>query len=171
MDRVDRLLTASLVTIDVVDPATPDAQTCLAAYFAELDERFDAGFDPDSSLTAGVDEMRLPHGIFVVARLHGEPVGCGGVKLYADRPAYIKRMWVAPATRGLSLGRRLLAELEALAAAHGAQAVQLETNRALVEAIAMYRAAGYTEVAPFNDEPYAHHWFEKQLVGAPAPAG
>ena len=101
MDRVDRLLTASLVTIDVVDPATPDAQACLAAYFAELDERFDAGFDPARSLTAGVDELRLPHGLFVVARLHGEPVGCGGVKLYADRPAYIKRMWVSPATRGL----------------------------------------------------------------------
>ena len=116
MGRVDRLLTASLVTIDVVDPATPDAQACLAAYFAELDERFDTGFDPDRSLTAGVDEMRLPHGLFVVARLHGEPVGCGGVKLYDDRPAYIKRMWVHRGARGLSLGRRLLAELEALAA-------------------------------------------------------
>ena len=69
----------SLVTIDVVDPATPDAQACLAAYFAELDERFDSGFDPERSLTAGVDEMRLPHGLFVVAHLHGEPVGCGGV--------------------------------------------------------------------------------------------
>jgi DNA-binding MarR family transcriptional regulator len=163
MGRVDRLLTASLVTIDVVDPATPDAQACLAAYFAELDERFDSGFDPERSLTAGVDEMRLPHGLFVVAHLHGEPVGCGGVKLYDDRPAYIKRMWVDRATRGLSLGRRLLAELEARAAANGAAAVQLETNRTLVEAIAMYRSAGYREVPPFNDEVYADHWFEKPL--------
>lgn len=163
MTQVDRLLTAALVSVDVVDPASPDAAASLTAYFRELDERFTAGFDPARSLTADVDELRAPRGLFVVARLHGEAVGCGGVKLYDDRPAYIKRMWVSPATRGLALGRRLLSELESLAAANGARAVQLETNRALVEAIAMYRSAGYTEVAPFNDEVYADHWFEKSL--------
>ena len=70
-------------------------------------------------------------------------------------------MWVAPAARGLGLGRRLLTELEAHAAGHGARASRLETNRALGEAIGLYRAAGYREVPAFNDEPYAHHWFEK----------
>ena len=75
-------------------------------------------------------------------------------------------MWVAPEPRGLGLGRRLLAELEARAR-HGATAVRLETNRALTEAIALYRSAGYREVEPFNDEPYAHHWFEKPLAPAP----
>jgi ribosomal protein S18 acetylase RimI-like enzyme len=57
----------------------------------------------------------------------------------------------------------MLAELERLAAESGAKATRLETNRALVEAIAMYRSAGYAEVEPFNDEPFAHHWFEKRL--------
>jgi DNA-binding MarR family transcriptional regulator/N-acetylglutamate synthase-like GNAT family acetyltransferase len=169
MTRVDRLLTAALVRIDVVDPAGPDARASLGAYFAELDERFDAGFDPVRSLTADVDELRPPHGLFVIARLHGDTIGCGGVKLPAGRPAYIKRMWVAPAARGLSVGRRLLAELESRAAASGATTVQLETNRALVEAVAMYRSAGYTEVPPFNAEPYAHHWFERSLGGASHP--
>jgi len=73
-------------------------------------------------------------------------------------------MWIAPAMRGLGLGRRLLAELEGLAAAHGATTVRLETNGSLVEAIAMYRAAGYREVDPFNTESYAQHWFEKRLA-------
>jgi ribosomal protein S18 acetylase RimI-like enzyme len=72
-------------------------------------------------------------------------------------------MWVAPTARGLGLGRRLLTELERLAAEHGVRRVRLETNRNLTEAIALYRSAGYREVSPFNDEPYAHHWFEKQL--------
>jgi ribosomal protein S18 acetylase RimI-like enzyme len=72
-------------------------------------------------------------------------------------------MWVAPSARGLGLGRRLLGELEARAAGAGARVVQLETNGSLSEAIALYRAAGYREVPPFNDEPYAHHWFEKAL--------
>jgi ribosomal protein S18 acetylase RimI-like enzyme len=61
------------------------------------------------------------------------------------------------------LGRRLLGELEALARDQGAPAVRLDTNRELVEAIAMYRSAGYVEVPAFNQEPFAHHWFEKGL--------
>jgi DNA-binding MarR family transcriptional regulator len=169
MDRVERLLTASLVQVEVVDPASADAQACLGAYFAELDARFDAGFDPALSVSSDLADMRLPAGLFVVARLHGAAIGCGAVLLKPRTPAYIKRMWVDPSARGLSLGRRLLAELEALAAEHGATTVQLETNRALVEAIAMYRTAGYREVAPFNDERYADHWFEKPLGGASHP--
>ena len=70
---------------------------------------------------------------------------------------------VASSARGLGIGRRLLAELELRAAEHGARMARLETNRSLVEAIAMYRSAGYREVPAFNDEAYAHHWFEKRL--------
>ena len=42
---------------------------------------------------------------------------------------------------------------------------RLETNRSLGEAVSLYRSAGYVEVPAFNDEPYAHHWFEKRLPG------
>jgi ribosomal protein S18 acetylase RimI-like enzyme len=73
-------------------------------------------------------------------------------------------MWVAESARGLGIGRRLLAELEGRALRSGAVTARLETNRSLVEAIAMYRSAGYVEVPAFNDEPFAHHWFEKRLV-------
>jgi hypothetical protein len=45
--------------------------------------------------------------------------------------------------------------------------VRLDTNGALTEAIALYRSAGYREVEPFNDNPYAHHWFEKPLEPVP----
>ena len=163
MSSVERLLSAALVRVDVVDPADDGARACLGAYFAELDQRFDTGFDPSLSLFPDVSDMRPPRGLFVVARLHGDAIGCGGIKWSRNAPAYIKRMWVAPAARGVSLGRRLLRELESLAVAHGETAVQLETNRALVEAISMYRSSGYVEVPPFNDEPYAHHWFQKPL--------
>jgi ribosomal protein S18 acetylase RimI-like enzyme len=99
----------------------------------------------------------------LVAYLHGEAVGCGALKNHEHEPSEIKRMWVAEHVRGLGVGRRLLAELESRAAEHGARAVRLETNRNLAEAIAMYRKAGYAEVPAFNDEPFAHHWFEKPL--------
>ena len=72
-------------------------------------------------------------------------------------------MWVDPAARGLGVARRLLAALEDRAWRAGAPAVRLDTNRTLTEAIAMYRASGYREVDRFNDEPYAHHWFQKDL--------
>ena len=163
MDEVDRLLTAALVQIDSVDPAHPDARRCLAEYFAELDRRFDAGFDPARSISADLDEMRPPAGGFLVARSHGDAIGCGALKFHTDAPTELKRMWVEPRARGLGVGRRLLAELEQRAIANGGRTVRLETNKALTEAIAMYRAAGYREVEAFNNEPYAHHWFEKRL--------
>jgi DNA-binding MarR family transcriptional regulator/GNAT superfamily N-acetyltransferase len=164
MADVERFLTAALVAVDVVDPDDTVARFCLLQYFTELDERFDAGFDPAASLPADSDEMRLPAGLFLVATLYGDPIGCGALKFHGRRPAELKRMWVAPGCRGLGVGRRLLAELERHAAEHDARTIRLETNETLVEAIAMYRSAGYREVDAFNDEPYAHHWFEKHLT-------
>jgi ribosomal protein S18 acetylase RimI-like enzyme len=55
-------------------------------------------------------------------------------------------------------------ELERRAREAGVRMVRLETNGNLKEAIHLYRSSGYREVAPFNDEPYAHHWFEKDLA-------
>jgi ribosomal protein S18 acetylase RimI-like enzyme len=72
-------------------------------------------------------------------------------------------MWTAPTSRGLGVARRVLAALEAKAAEVGLTTLRLETNAALLEAQALYRRSGYREVAPFNDEPYAHHWFEKRI--------
>ena len=72
-------------------------------------------------------------------------------------------MWVSPDARGLGIGRRLLIDLEERAREAGASVVRLETNRSLKEAIQLYRSSGYREVKSFNDEPYAHHWFEKRL--------
>jgi DNA-binding MarR family transcriptional regulator/GNAT superfamily N-acetyltransferase len=164
MVEVDRLLTAATVTMDEVDPGHPDARQCLLAYFGELQERFETGFDPARSLLPDAGDLRPPRGLFLVARLHGEPVGCAGLKLPAGAPAEIKRMWVAPSARGLGVGRRILHELEDHARRRGADVVHLETNKALGEAASLYRSAGYVEVDPFNDEPYAHHWFEKRLT-------
>jgi DNA-binding MarR family transcriptional regulator len=163
MAEVERLLTATLVRIDVVDPDSSVARHCLAEYYAELGRRFDGGFDDRISVAATPKELRPPNGLFVVAAVHGDALGCGALKLHGRKPAELKRMWIAPAARGLGLGRRLLRELERLAREHGVRSVRLETNRNLTEAIALYRSSGYAEVAPFNDEPYAHHWFEKQL--------
>jgi ribosomal protein S18 acetylase RimI-like enzyme len=161
---VERAVTAEMVRIAPLDPAHPHAQHCLRGYVAELDRRFPGGFDPARSISAEAEELRPPAGLLLVATLRSEPIGCGALKFHDGRPTEIKRMWVAESARGLGIGRRLLAELEARAARSTSAIVQLETNDALTAAIALYRSAGYREVAPFNDEPYAHHWFEKNLA-------
>ena len=163
MDVVERLMRASQVTVAVEDPRSRDARWCIEQYFAELNERFDSGFDPSQSISATPDELIPPAGAQLVARLHGKAIGSGALKLHSDRTAELKRMWIVPEARGLGVGRRLLVELERYAKSHGTRLVRLETNRTLKEAIALYRASGYREVPRFNDEPYAHHWFEKKL--------
>jgi GNAT superfamily N-acetyltransferase len=163
MAEVERLLIASLVKISVADPTSPNARWCIEHYFTELNERFKGGFDPSRGIQAYAQELVPPFGLLLLAELQDEPVGCGALKLHPNAPAEIKRMWVAPRARGLELGRRLLEELERRAAEAGVTVLHLETNHTLSEAISLYRHHGYEEVAAFNDEPYAQHWFEKRL--------
>jgi len=167
MRTVERLIAASLVELRAVDPEEPDAQRCLRAYVAELNRRAPKrGFDPSRGSTAEPHEVRPPHGGFVVVYLRDEPVGCGAVKHHPGQVSDIKRMWVAESARGFGLGRRLLEHLEGLAREHGSREARLETGDVLGEAIALYRSAGYREVAPFNEEPFADRWFAKALRGS-----
>ncbi len=163
MNEVERLLRASLLQIELADPTSPEALWCLERYFGELNARFQAGFDPSRSLSADARELTPPAGALFIARLEGRPVGCGALKLHGNAPAELKRMWLEPDVRGFGFARRLLHALEQVARNAGATAVRLETNKALGEAVNLYRSSGYLEVAAFSDEPYAHHWFEKPL--------
>ena len=153
-----------MVTLHELDPDDPDSQYCLRSYYAELHERFETGFDPSISTLPDPGQLRAPAGIFLVARLHGESVGCVGLKFPPDdTTAEIKRMWVAPSARGLGVARRLLAELESQSLARGRNLLRLDTNTALTAAINLYRSAGFYEIPAFNDEPYAQLWFEKRI--------
>jgi DNA-binding MarR family transcriptional regulator/GNAT superfamily N-acetyltransferase len=168
MAAVERLLLASTVRLQVENPRSRAAQYCLGRYFEELAARFEAGFDPTLSIPAAAAELTPPQGFFLLATLHGEPVGCGALKCHADY-GEIKRMWVGASSRGLGIGKRILHYLEDLARERRIPLLRLETNKALTEAQALYKGSGYREVSPFNNEPYAHHWFEKAL--APASGG
>lgn len=163
MAEVERLLRASAVAVQVVAPASPDARWCVEHYFHELATRFDAGYDPAEDIPTQEDEFALPNGVFVVARLDGKAVACGGLKRPEADTGEIKRLWVDPATRGLGLGRKVLTALEDLAREMGLKRVRLDSNLSLPEAITLYRKAGYAEVPRFNDSPYAQVFFGKHL--------
>ena len=163
LNTADKLIRAATVEIDVNDPEDPASTRALEAYFAELDERFDTGFDPGDTIVADADDYRRPNGIFLLARSGSETVACGAVYVMEPGMAEIKRMWVDDNWRGLGLGRRMLETLEAKAADLGCGVIRLDTNSALIEAIAMYSTAGYTSIESYNDNPFARCWFEKAL--------
>lgn len=152
--------------ISVEDPGSDDGRYCLQSYYDELAQRFDAGFDPDAGKNFDAAEMHPPKGWFVVARLDGRPVGCGALKKLEPGAGEIKRVWTAQPARGKGVARAIMAFLESIAADEGLAVVRLDTNRSLVEARTMYLRMGYREIAPYNDNPYADHWFEKTLPAA-----
>ncbi|QYK42952.1 MAG: GNAT family N-acetyltransferase [Paracoccaceae bacterium] len=146
--------------ITPADPDGPAADTCLAAYFAELAARFPEGFDPGPGPHGAA--FHPPHGAFLIA---GDPPrGCVGLAPGPD-PATreVKRLWVAADARGTGLARRLMQAAEDAARAMGATRLVLDTHPTLAEAIAFYRREGWLPVARYNDNPYAGHWFAKAI--------
>jgi len=153
----ERLLRLAAITVGAVDAASADARACLAAYAAELDERFPEGY-------AAADLVSPERfAVFLIAYEEERAVGCGALCALDTGTAEIKHLWVHPGARGLGLGRRLLTELEHTAAERGHRTVRLDTHRALKEAAAMYRTGGYTEIPAYGDNPHAGYWFEKPL--------
>jgi DNA-binding MarR family transcriptional regulator/GNAT superfamily N-acetyltransferase len=163
MAEVHRLLRLAGLQIERVDPSSRTARWCIGQYFDELNRRFESGFDPAASLAAEDRDLVPPRGAFLVAFVDGESVACGAVKSISPGVGSLKRMWVADTVRGLGIGRRILEALEAQSSELGLTTLRLETNHALQEAVRLYQSAGFVEVAPFNADPYAHHWFEKRL--------
>ncbi len=140
-------------------PTNPQAKACLKSYLDEISAIF------GTVVEAGGDDDMLspPHGLLLVALLDGQAVGCGGLTFHDPRPPEIKRVWVSPTARGRGVARLLMRELEQRAFEHGAMSVQLDTNSSLTGAMTMYRSMGYREIPRYNDNPHAHHWFEKEL--------
>lgn len=151
------------ITYAVEDPDLAESRQCLESYFETLTARFDVPFDRDKTNEVDTEIMRLPKGALILARCNGVALGCGALKFIDARAADIKHVWVSPNLRGRGVGHGLMDKLEAVAAENGYRWIRLDTNRTLNEAISMYRKRGYIEVPAFNDEVYAHHWFEKEI--------
>lgn len=139
----------------------PDARELLAEYFAMRARTFEqgdyVGVMPDPGRFAP------PSGVFLVVDDDLGPVGCGGVRMLEPDRAEVKHLYLRDRSRGRGWGRALLAELETRAVGLGARVVVLDTNATLEAAQGLYRSSGYAEVAPYNDNPNATHWFSKDL--------
>ncbi|MFD3871254.1 GNAT family N-acetyltransferase [Streptomyces sp. NPDC058623] len=148
---------------------TPDATILRRAYYAEVAGRYWKRAVTDAEIDQGMldfpaDDLAPPSGRFLIGRLDGVPLSCGGVRLIDPVTAELTRVYVDPRARGTGGGAALLAALEATGRSLGAERVRLDTRSDLVEARALYARHGYREIPAYNSGPYAEHWFEKPLI-------
>ena len=163
MDVVTIALSREDIVFEETDYASEIATACLAAYAEELSARLNLDFDLKKAGDPELSQMAHPHGTFVVARLGDMPVGCVGIKGHGGPVAEVKRMWITPAARGLGLARQMMASAEDAARDLGIQALRLDTNSTLFEAVSLYQDMGWNEIDRFNDDPYPDLFFEKPL--------
>ncbi|MFF2651976.1 GNAT family N-acetyltransferase [Streptomyces sp. NPDC058045] len=157
---------------------SPAATALWREYYTEVSDRWfrlhEQRSTPPQELAQGIagdDGATLlpPHGQLLVARYGGEPAGTAGVRMLDGTTGELKRVYVLERLRGLGGGSVLLAAAEDAALALGARRLILDTRHDLTEARRMYTRHGYRETPPHNDEPYAEHWYAKDLI--PGTAG
>lgn len=123
---------------------SPDSRRLIAALDAHMSTRYppEQRFGPNLK----ADQLAPGLGSFVVARLDGQAVGCGAIRLLDPTTVEVKRMYVEPEVRGRGIAKKVLEHLVAAARELGAERAVLETGIYQDEAIALYRWAGFTEV-------------------------
>jgi len=152
----------SEISLEPVARDDPKVRALYEVFIREADGPL--GIDLEAEFAAGPPvDLTPPGGVLLLVRVDGEPAGLGGIRHLDTDVAEVKTMFVSRSRRGLGVGRRLLAELEGIAAAHGCQAVRLDTSDYLTPAIGLYRSAGYREVPHYNENPKANVWFERRL--------
>jgi GNAT superfamily N-acetyltransferase len=128
-------------------PSAPEAAALIRELDAELVRRYP---EPGGTFFRLDDrEVDDGRGTFLVARLDGQPVGCGALRVlegeWPERTAELKRMYVRPDGRGRRIGAAVLDGLLAEARQLGVRRVVLETGRRQLEALALYRRTGFEE--------------------------
>ena len=142
---------------------SPDVQALVEAQQEEMRGLYSG--EGDIGPTREGRMFEPPDGAFLVTRVHGNAVACGGVCRFDTVRAELKRMYVLPTARGTGLGRRLLEALEAEARRLGYTGIVLETGNQQPEALGLYTSAGYGPIPCYG--AYAaralSRCFEKQL--------
>jgi GNAT superfamily N-acetyltransferase len=139
------MMDAAALTFHAEDPADGTARQLIEDLCTELSARYGTAPSPFSASDAAA-----PRAAFIVARLDGQPVGCGAIRRIDDEMVEVKRMYVAPAARRTGIARRILAELERLSIAFAYRAIRLETGVAQPEAIRLYESCGYRRIPAFG---------------------
>ena len=146
-----------------IDAAEPPASELIEAMIRELVPLYGRIDGPDAP-RATPEDFRPPRGVFLVGfDDDGRAVCGGGVKGLGDGAGEIKRMYVVEDARGRGLARELLRALEDAVRNLGYDRARLDTGPKQPHAEALYRSAGYEEIADYNGNPHASFFGEKRL--------
>ena len=129
-----------------VDWADQGAKALRAAQRIEIEERYGT---PDSEPGPAPTAADIT-AFFVVYDDAGTPIGCGGLRAIDSEHGEIKRMYVAPGSRGSGASVAILDALEAHGRALGWSRLVLETGEAQPDAIRFYEREGFTRVPNFG---------------------
>ncbi|MFE0755571.1 GNAT family N-acetyltransferase [Inquilinus sp. NPDC058860] len=137
------------MTATLIAPEPP-RQDAVLDLIRQSDALMASLYPAESNHMLDIESLEQPEVRFFVARREGRVVGCGALTVGTGGRAELKRMFVDPATRGLKVGRDLLARIEDEARALGVRLIQLETGIHQPEAIGLYRRFGYRDRGPFG---------------------
>ena len=144
------------------DPEEPPASDLLAEMREELNGVYET-FSRLDNPALSPSELRPPGGAYLVGFAGADAVAGGGVRRLGKGWRRSKGCSSGhPPARGVA--RALLSSLEATALSLGYTAVRLDTGPKQGHALRLYRDAGYVDVEPYNDNPFACFWGEKALV-------
>jgi len=130
-----------LTSATLVEPVllpTDDARLLVDALESELSRLYTR----EERHGFSIEALFQPHIKFFIARVDGEPVGCGGVAFF-DGFAEVKRMYARPDQRGKGIATAVMARLESETAAAGHAILRLETGSHSHGAIRFYRRCGF----------------------------
>ncbi|TFB71282.1 GNAT family N-acetyltransferase [Cryobacterium glaciale] len=157
------------IRITTASPTSTEAKRVSTRYYEDLVGRYhrrpatrkevldaEAGY-PD-------DDLLAPTGIFLLARQGLAVLGCAGMRVRPESIGEVTRVFVESAARGNGLGRLLMEELERKSRQMGIRTLRLDTRTDLIEARGLYVSLGFVEGEPHNSDPYANHWFRKDLA-------
>ena len=148
-----------------------EAARLFEAYAASLD--IDLAFQDFTGELAGLPGKYAPPAgeLLLACGVDGEPLGCVALRPFAPgEVCELKRLYVVPAARGLGLGRALVDAVLRAAERIGYREMWLDTLPSMVEAVALYRRAGFETIAPYYHNPIVGAVFLGRKL-APSPDG
>ncbi|WP_174508540.1 GNAT family N-acetyltransferase [Klebsiella oxytoca] len=136
-----------MITVEKSDPFSSESHRLIEMLSAELATI--TGDNGKSHFT--IDAMNDDNALWILAKnAHGDAIGCGAIRPFAQNIAEVKRMFSDRSVPGV--GKALLTYLEAAATEMGYRELRLETRHINLRAVQFYEKNGYVRIENYG--PY-----------------
>jgi putative acetyltransferase len=145
--------------VDVRAAETTEDVEAVRGLFLEYADSlgFDLSFqDFEREVTTLPGDYAPPRGALLIAMNGAIPAGCVALRPWGDAgTCEMKRLYVRPSLRGRGVGGLLVRRVLDEARARDYRRMRLDTVPGMDPAIALYRAAGFRDIAPYRPNPVA----------------